>query len=223
LIVDKAEVAAKSIQTITEGAGGFVSYSEIYEVSDGIKTGSVTVRVPADKFDQALTDIKKLANKVERENVDAQDVTEQYADLEAQLRNLRATENQYLEIMKKAAKVSDILEVQQRLSDVQGQIEQIQGQMQYLNRQVDMSTINVSLTAQADVQVFGIEWRPLFIAKQALRNLISGLTGYINFIIALIFFLPVLALWLVTLGIVLFLFWKVGKWLKKRFFPKPVQ
>jgi len=220
LVVDKAETTAQAIQNIAEKAGGFVSHSQISEVSNNVKTGSITVRVPTDKFNQAMTDIKKLANKVEQENVDAQDVTEQYMDLDARLRNARATESQYLEIMRRALKVQDMLDVQQKLGEVRGEIEQLQGQLKYLNNQIDMSTINVSLTAQADVQVFGITWRPLTVIKQAFRNLLSSLTGYIDAIIGLIFLLPVIVLWLATIGLILLALWKIGWWVRGRLFPK---
>ncbi|MCX6714131.1 MAG: DUF4349 domain-containing protein [Candidatus Vogelbacteria bacterium] len=216
LIVEKAEDTALAIQNIAEQAGGFVGHSQISEVSDGVKTGSITIRLPADKFNQAMIDIKQLANKVEQENVDAQDVTEQYTDLDARLKNARATESQYLEILKKAGKVQDLLDVQQKIGEVRGEIEQIQGQLKYLNSQIDMSTINVSLTAQADVQVFGIVWRPLTVIKQAFRNLLNSLTGYVDAIVGLIFLLPVIALWLATIGVIIWVLWKIGRWLKSK-------
>ena len=223
LIVEKAEDTALAIQNIAEQAGGFVGHSQISEVSDGVKTGTITIRLPADKFNQAMTDIKQLANKVEQENVDAQDVTEQYTDLDARLKNARATESQYLAIMKQALKVQDMLDIQQKLGEVRGEIEQIQGQLKYLNSQIDMSTINVSLTAQADVQVFGIVWRPLTVIKQAFRNLLNSLTSYVDAVVGLIFLLPVIALWLATIGVIIWVLWKIGRWLKNKISVKTIK
>lgn len=218
ILVNKAEEVAGGLQGIAERLGGFVASSRVYEVSAGVKSGSVTIRVPADKFNEAITDIKKLAVKVESESTNTSDVTEQYVDLEAQLKNLRAEEAQYLEIMKKAFTVDDTLKVSRQLSNVRGNIERIEGQLKYLSRQVDMSTISVSMTAESDIEVFGIRWRPLFIIKQSFRNLLTGLTGYVDSMISFLFKLPVLILWVVTIAIFIVIIWRILKWVKRRFF-----
>jgi hypothetical protein len=217
LLVNKAEDVAQSIHSIAEAAGGFVQDSQVYEVSAGVKSGTVVIRVPADKFSEAMDAIKKLAVKVESESTNAQDVTEQFIDYEAQLRNLRAQEEQLLTVMKSAKTVEDTLQVVAQLNSVRGTIERIQGQLQYLSRQVDMSSITVTLTAEADVQVFGIRWRPLFVVKEALRNLLSGLTGYVDGMIYFLFNLPIYLLWIATIGVIGFGAWKAILWVRQRF------
>ncbi len=217
MTVKKAEDAAEKIQMLAERLNGFVSDSNIYEAARGIKTGFITVRVPADKFDNAISEIKKFAVNVDREVISARDVTEQFVDLEARVKNLRATEGQYLSILKRADTVIDTLSVVQQLNSVRLQIEQLEGQLQYLSRQVDMSSITVQLTAEADVEVFGIRWRPLFVAKEALRNLMSGLAGYVDTMIRFLVFLPVLLLWLATIGVGIWAAWKIGLWIRNKF------
>lgn len=217
LLVKSAEKTASDIQGVAERLGGFTASADIYNVAQDAKSGRVTVRVPADKFNLAFDEIKKLAIKVERENSSAQDVTEQYIDLESRLKNLRAQEAQYLEVMKKANTVEDILNVTNRLSEVRGQIEQIEGQLKYLTSQVDMTSITASLTEEGDVEVFGINWRPLYVAKQALRNTISGLAGYVDSMINFVFQLPVILLWLVTIGLIALLGWKILRWIWRKF------
>jgi hypothetical protein len=217
--VDKAEESAGAIQAIAGKYGGFVENSNIYEVSDGVKSGSVVVRVPENKFDSAMADIKKLALKVTNDNVSSSDVTAQFVDLEASLKNMKAEEAQYREIMAKAVKIQDILDVSSRLADVRGRIERTQGQMNYLSRQVAMSTISVYLTAQAEVEVFGIVWRPLTVLKQATKNLVSDLAGFVDYLIYLVFKLPVFALRLALFGFILWIIWKIGKWGKSRLMP----
>ncbi|MCH7604835.1 DUF4349 domain-containing protein [Patescibacteria group bacterium] len=218
LLVKNAEEVAQSIQALAERLDGFIQNSRIYEVSDGVKSGNVTIRVPADDFNEAMSEIKKMATKVESENVNARDVTEQFVDLEARLKNFRAGEEQYLRIMDQADTVQDTLQVAQQLNRVRGQIEQIEGQLQFLSSQVDMSTITVSMTAEADIEVFGIQWRPLFILKQAFRDMLGGLTGYINAMIRFAFQLPVLLLWLATILVVLGIGWRVVQRIWQRFF-----
>lgn len=221
LLVNSAEQTAKDMQGIAERLGGFVSASNVYEISDGIKTGSVTIRVPASSFNQAMDDTKKLAIKVEHESVNAQDVTEQYVDLESRLRNLQAQEQQYLIILKQAVKIADIMQVSSKIDEVRQQIEQIQGQLNYLSRQVDMASLSANLTEEADVQVFGLHWRPLYEVKLAFRNMLASLQGYVDAMIKVIFSLPVILLWLVTIGLIILVCWKIVRWMWRRFFKPP--
>lgn len=221
LLVKNAEQASKDIQSIAERWGGFVASANIYEITKGTKAGSVTIRVPADKFNQTFEEIKKLAVKVERENINTQDITEQYIDLEARLKNLKAEEEQYLEIMKKAQEIQDILNVASRLSEVRGRIEQIEGQLKYLAQQVDLASVSVELTEEADAEIWGIRWRPLYVVKQALRNLLNGLTGYADAMIGFLFRLPVILLWLATIALLIVVVWKIGYWVYRKFFSSP--
>ncbi len=216
LLVKKAEEAIDSISKISDSYKGFIQNSNIYEVSSGVKSGNIVVRIPADSFAKAMDDIKKLAVKVQRENTDSSDVTAQYVDLEAQLKNYKVEEKQYLEIMARASKIDDILNVSSRLADVRGRIERTQGQLNYLSRQVGMSTISVSLTSEAEVEVFGIVWRPLTILKQALKNLLSDLTEFINYVINLVFKLPVMILYLALWGAIIWLAWIILRWAKRK-------
>ncbi|MFA5000629.1 MAG: DUF4349 domain-containing protein [Candidatus Paceibacterota bacterium] len=219
ILVTTAEDTAQNIQAIAESVAGYVSDTYLYEVTTGVKAGAITIRVPADKFDQTLSRIKELAIKVESENINANDVTDQFIDLEARLKNLEAQEDQYLGILKKATAVEDVLKVTNQLNQVRQQIDSWQGQLKYLNSQIDLSTITVNLTAEKEVQIFGLHWRPITVVKQAVRSLLNGLVHYANLIIAIIIFLPVIALWLITLLLIAWLIWWVVKKLKSKKLP----
>lgn len=217
LIVEDADIVADDIQSLAERLGGFVSNVNIYEVSADTKSGSINIRVPADKFDDAIGEIKKLAIKVENENVGTRDVTEQFVDLEARLKNLRAEEGQYVLIMKDAENVEEILKVTDYLSRVRSSIERYEGQFNYLSRQIDMSAISVSLMEEADIEVFGIRWRPLFVVKQAFRNMLTGFTGYADSVIGFIFYIPVLIIWGISISIIVYVVWKIYLWIYGKF------
>ena len=110
-----AETAEKIIQ-IAKGARGFLVTSN--NGGADATSASISIRVPAEKFDEVRAQIRKLSLHVESESIDAQDVTKQYVDQEASLRNLRAQEQQYLGILRKAATVKDTLEVSDKLNEV---------------------------------------------------------------------------------------------------------
>lgn len=217
LLVSDAEETATKIINKTLELDGFVQNSNIREIEEGVKSGTIVIKVPADKFDEAFNAFKDYGIKVEREITNSQDVTERYIDLEAQLKNLRAEEERYLDVMSRAYTVEDILKVSQYLSRVRGQIERIEGQLKYLDRQVDMSTITTYLTAEAEVEVFGIRWRPLYEIKKSFRHMLEGIQVYTNAAIAFILYLPVLLLWLISIFIIVWVIVKIIKWLTKKF------
>jgi molybdopterin converting factor small subunit len=101
--------------------------------------------VDSARFNDALAALRGMAVDVKSESTSGQDVTEQYTDLDAQLRNLQASETQLLKLMDQAGKVADVLAVQQELVKTRGQIEQIMGRMQYLKQSSTLAFIQVTL------------------------------------------------------------------------------
>jgi glycine cleavage system regulatory protein len=166
LIVKTPTETAEKIIQIAQGAGGFLVTSNINGAADAT-TASLSIRVPAEKFDEVRAQIRKLTLRVDGESLDAQDVTKQYVDQEARLRNLRAQEQQYLGILRKAATVKDTLEVSEKLNEARGAIEERQAEFEALSKQVETVAINITLRAEADAQVFGLNWRPLYQLKIA--------------------------------------------------------
>jgi hypothetical protein len=165
LAVADVSQATGKIHAIVDSLGGFVEKST--QTNIGGHTAVITVRVPAERLDQAMSQIKSMAVTVDRENVEARDVTRDYVDLDARLRNAQAEEARYLEILKRATTVKDTLEGGEKLCSVRARIEQLQGEMKYLTTQIDMSSLEISLQAEAGATVLGIHWRPLRQARVA--------------------------------------------------------
>ena len=113
---------------MAEAMGGFVVSSYVYKTAYGNEgltadQATITVRVPADKLDEALADQGRGRREVRSENISGEDVTQQYTDLQSRLRNLDAAEAQLLDIMKGATKTEDVLAVYNQLVQVRGEIE----------------------------------------------------------------------------------------------------
>jgi len=196
LLVNDVDQAVGKIRAIVDGMGGFVEKST--QTNTVGHAAGITVRVPTGRLDQAMSEVKNLAINVERENVEARDVTRDYIDLDARLRNAQAEEAQYLQILKRAATVKDTLDVSEKLSDVRGRIEQLTGEMKYLATQIDMSSLEISIRAEAEARVLGIHWRPLRQAKVALSEMLSDLTDWADYVIAFFINLPLITVWLVS-------------------------
>jgi hypothetical protein len=218
LLVNDVSQSIDKIGSIVKSAGGFVEKST--QSNSGNHSASVTVRVPAARLDSVITQVKTLAISVDREGVEARDVTREYIDLDARLRNAQAEEAQYLQILKRATTIKDTLDVTEKLSDVRGQIEQMQGEMKFLTSQIDLSTLEISLRAEADETVAGIHWRPLRQAKVAVNEMVSGLTDWADSVVAFIINLPLIAVWLFSIVFLFVVAVRLFRFLWRRFGPK---
>ncbi|MEI6221540.1 MAG: DUF4349 domain-containing protein [bacterium] len=171
LVVKDLNVVRESLVKIVSDKQGYVATSSSSPSSTS-PTMYITVKVPAISFEEILNAIKQSAVKVVSERIEGQDVTEEYVDLKAQLKNLLATEQQLLEIMKKATTITDILSVQRELKQVRDEIERIQGRTQYLEKSSSMSTITVSLALEEkELPIVAERWDPLATIKAALRDM----------------------------------------------------
>ena len=133
---DQASLVAKRY-------GGFV----VDSTTEGTqaKAGSLTLRVPSDTFDEAMSDLRGLAEEIDREDVSGTDVTDQFVDLDARLRSWQAQERVLLKLMAKANSINDTMQVQNELQRVRYEIESIQGQLRVLRDQTSLATISVAM------------------------------------------------------------------------------
>jgi len=200
VVVEDVLQARDEIAQLAARFDGYVVSSQISGEEADMR-GWITIRVPDEKFESALIELRNLAVRVKSESTNSQDVTEEYMDLEARLKNAEATEKQYLAILEKATDVEDILRVYDYLSRVRQEIEQIKGQMQYLERTASMSLISVSLEPQATAKpIVHAGWSALETLKSAVRGLVR--TGQVLGVLAiwLLIFIPI---WGTVLGIIL--------------------
>jgi hypothetical protein len=154
LHVENVTAAVQQVEDAASAAGGFVSSSNLFvsntdNTDDSVErtqTASVTIRVPAAAYSPVMSQLRGIAKETISETSDASEVTEEYTDLQARLRNLGATEARYLELLAKAATIEEILTVQDRLNTVRLEIEQVTGRSNVLNSLTDFATITVRLS-----------------------------------------------------------------------------
>ena len=116
--------------------------------SHGTRKSSVTLRVPAARFEEALQRLCKLG-KVDRREVTGTDVTSEFVDMSIRLTNAERARQRYLELLQRSANVSEALQVQRELERITSTIEQLRGQLDLMQHQVSMSTINLTLEKPA--------------------------------------------------------------------------
>jgi hypothetical protein len=206
LEVESVPAAERAITAQVEGLQGYVVNVET-NTSGNRQYATIVFRVPAERFDEAITLTEEQAIRVLSRSVSGDDVTEEFVDLESRLRNLEATQDRLLDLLDRAETVEEALQVSNSLTNVQGQIEQVRGRMQYLQQSAALSTITVSLQEKVTTQVVSEPgWQPLEVARGALRGLLNLAQGLANLAIVLLVWVP---FWL-PIGL-------FGWWLWKRF------
>jgi hypothetical protein len=201
LEVSNVTGAAAAIEAIGTSAGGYVSTTNIGTDYNGQPTGTVVLRIPAARFDSALSGIKAIGT-VTSISTQGQDVTAEYVDVQARITSYQNQIAQYNAIMKNATDVEDVLAIQQQIDTVQTSLDQVTGQMKYLNSQVDYATITVSL--QEPAPVGGTQGHDFV---TAINEGIAGFFGVIDAII--VFVISVLPLLIIAgAAYAIYRFWK---------------
>lgn len=108
----------------------------------------LTIRVPNTAFDAFITDIGKGVSHFDRKEISSEDVTEEYIDIESRINTKKTLEKRYLDLLNKATKVSEILEIEKGLATVREEIESIEGRLKYLQSRIAMSTITIDMYTQ---------------------------------------------------------------------------
>ena len=223
LVVKETETAMAGVEQIVSDLGGYLSDVDLskgrYDQTEELR-GSMTLRVPSDSLEEALERLQALATDVIYLNINRQDVTDQYSDLDAQLRNLRATETELLALLtevreKPNAKVEDILAVHRSLTQIREGIETLQGRKNLLDNQIGFSTIRVELISDSiNRPIVEEPWSASGPVRNALRALVSTLQGLLTALIwALLYLTPLLLVVLIPLAI---LIWLVRFWVSRR-------
>ncbi len=197
--------ASSQVRTMAVTLGGYVGGAQAGTLDE---SATLTLRIPAARFDDALSRLHEIGDKVLSENTREQDVTASVVDLDARLKNLESSEAQYRTLMARAAKIEDILAVQSRLDDVQGQIEQITAQLKQLTNQADLSTLTVTLQPQpTPIKAASSTWDPGETLSSAVGALLTVGQGLATFGIWLgIVGLP----FLVVVAIVVLVVYRLG-------------
>ena len=199
LIVEHTEQTLEAVEDLATELEGYISDLRTWREDEQV-AATITLRVPAQSFEEARDRIKALATEVESENVSGQDVTEEYVDLEARLHNLEVAETELLELLASTQETrhdaEDILAIYREVTNIRQQIEQIQGRMHYLENVTSLATLTVNITPEEiEEPVVEPGWVPLRTARDALRTLVNALELLVDLLIwVVIFILPIVAL-----------------------------
>ena len=106
---------------------------------------NMSIKIPAQHFDALVEKISAHGFNIESKSVNISDVTEQYIDLEARLKNKRLLIQKYTALLSQSQKIADTIEINRQLESVSSELESLEGQMKYLNHQIDLSTLDLNI------------------------------------------------------------------------------
>lgn len=213
LVVSNIGERVSTIQKIAETHGGFVEQSSIENHSDSPKQAAaeVKIKVAAAQLDSALAALRALAVLVEREEISSEDITAEFVDVSARLKNLQAAEAQLQQIMNSAKSTEEVLAVFGQLTTIRGEIESVQARVKLLGDSARLSSIVIALQTDAATGPLAFSsWQPSGQVKQATETLVLVMQG-----------LGSTAIWLLIVGgpvvllVILPLRWLWRRWRRR--------
>ena len=201
--VEDLKKAESAIKSRVKAMGGYIS-NENQNRQSGNLENAWTVRIPAEKFDAFLSDVEKESIYVDSKNVSAEDVTAEYVDNELRIKSKQKVFDRYLELLKQAKNVQEIMAVEEQIRVIREEIESKEGRQKYLNDQVSFSTITVNF--YQETETLSAPEQPFYV--RIWKNFVEGWVAFFNMIIGLFYLIPYI---LLLLG----LFYLFRKWWKR--------
>ncbi len=203
LKVDDVSQIISRIESVANQAGGYMINSSLSK-PEGAASGTISIRIPADKRSSTLSEIRGLAVKVVSENVNGQDITDQYVDNDERLRILESTKTKFEAILADAKNVQDMMQVQSQLLSLQSQIDAIKGEQKYLEGSAKLTRLTIYLATDELALPYAPDttWRPTLVFKEAVRSLVLSLRNVGSLAIWILVYSPdaivlALILWII--------------------------
>jgi hypothetical protein len=207
ITVDDYKKARTEIEAIIKTSNSYIGNENEQNSTYSINNDMV-IRVVNKDFEGMVNRLLGVATNVNSKNISAEDVTAQFVDIQSRLKSKKEIEKRYLDILNKASKVTDVLEIEQKLGEIREEIEAKEGELKYLGDQVDYSTIN--LTFHQDFEYTPAD-KPGFFGRigHAFGN---GWNGFLSFLVGIVYAWP---LWIILGGIAYFLVRFIRRKMKK--------
>lgn len=184
--------AMQATSDLAKQLGGYVVSSNRYTETSYNNVSyahtSVTIRVPADKLEQAMETVRQMSatgkDGILSESLSGQDVTSDFVDSNSRLRNLKAAEEQLMVLMENTSDLEGTMSVFRELTDIRSQIEVLEGHIKFLQESSDLSSLSVDFVAEASLQPIEIGgWKPQGVVKESLERLVRTFQDLVDFLI----------------------------------------
>ncbi len=212
IIAEKVATVDESIRELLKNHGGYIADYRQNRVYGDRLSAVWVLRVPAGKFNDLLAEIEELGERVENKEVSAEDVTEEYIDLQMRLANKKVLKDRIKKLIEeKAGNVKDVVEAESHLSRVTEEIERMTGRLRYLSSHVKMTTITLSAREKQN-------YVPASFSERITATFTNSISLIGNFFQGLAIFLVAAIPWVILAVIalqVLIYLWKLRRsWIK---------
>ena len=209
LVVKDFSSVEAGVKNVTKRHSGYIGELNTSTPPDAAKTFSATLRIPSAQLDAALLELKQLG-RADQESQSGEEVTKQYTDLVARLKNSRATEQRLLDVLRNnTGKVKDVLEVENEISRVRGEIEEMEADQRALETRIDFATVQLSVTEEYKASLNGA---PSSTGTRLHNAFVTGYHSMVENVIGLLSWLlevgPTLLLWVALLFFPIRWVWK---------------
>lgn len=221
LQVDSYKTTAAEIKNLVNEMQGYIvsENTHVYDDQRKLLAGNVALRVPQERFDEALDRIENMGVTRNR-TIDSQDVTEEYVDVESRLKAMRLKEERLLAILNKSGSLGDVLAVENELARTRADLEALEGRLKYLDNRTELSTINVqvreTLTPVKQIKTTGLQGVLARTQEAFIKSINTIIIGFGNLIVALGAYLPFIVL---AIAMIIGL-WVAGRKAKRKFVNK---
>lgn len=189
ITVDDYKKARIEIEKIVKSGNGYIGSENEQNTTYSI-TNDMVIRVVNKDFDAMVSKLLTVASNVNSKNISAEDVTAEFVDIQSRLKSKKEIEKRYVDILQKASKVSDILEIEEKIGEIREEIEAKEGELKLLSDQVDYSTININFHQEFEYTPID---KPGFFGR--LGNAFgNGWSGFLSFVVGMVYAWP---LWVI--------------------------
>jgi hypothetical protein len=192
------ENARKVIDSLIVINSAWVSNEYMYNTDYQISS-NVTIRVPSSKLDNLSSQIMAISKKVNFQNIETQDVTEEFIDVESRLKNQRTLEQKFISLLRRTDSIEEIIKIETKLNEIRSNIESFEGRLKYLNSRVEYSVLNLEVIQRIDYKFVPEKMESFW--ERFKNSLHKGWMGFVAFLLFLIKLWP---LWII-LAIAIFL------------------
>ena len=216
------DAALRALESSVSALGGYVQSSDttgvsLYSGRIYSRSASYTIRIPAEKLDEFLSDVGELLN-ISSSNSNIDDITETYVDIEARLKTLRTEEARLLELLEEAKGLSDIITLESRLSEVTYQIESYTARLRSYDTLVAYSTVNIDISEVVDYSSPAVQ-NPTFgerISEASKESWAAFAEGWRDFAVGFVYALPSILLVAVAAAVIAIIIVSIRRRAKKR-------
>jgi hypothetical protein len=203
LEVQNVSTALEETRALVIQYGGNITSSDSGDSFN--RYANISALIPKESFYELIEALKNIATKVTNENINSNDVTEEFVDTEAKLNVMKQTENRFIALLSETANVEEIMSVERELMRLRGEIDSLEGRMKYLSKTTDNSVLNIYMTEE--IPITGSGWKFFESLDNSVRAMVSFSKHIANVLIGLIVFSPIL----IGIGLIVFLAYRYGK------------